>query len=389
MKTIATLFIAAALSAATTCFAQDQILGNVSDPSTELMAHDFRYVGKYKGYHYGLYNAGYKTTKERPGNLDIDLKISKWKTEELDRIEFIHVALAGDTPSDFWRAPYDPTGYIEGSKLHILYCPSVDSCCTYVGRTFDLDKQSFDGQARILTIDGKPMNLKNVLDLYNSKAKVSCDNVLDGGPIQYMGLGMNVEIVKGKGCWYCCLSEVGSNFTSIVVKTTDFYNWESVAIPDVAESYPGDSFWEAVVHPVKGDTYAYAMRFQTVTGGVCYGTWNSKTGNFANLKDIPESFIARPAFFDYKGDTYLCSNVWGNSTIEGYGTVWRATCRFYRISRKDFSLIPVKTKFVPEGIHYYTFYTENGKLYMLYSTDTRRLDCDEARSNIAIAKITL
>jgi len=366
----------------------DQLLGNVSDPSKELMSHDFRYIGKYKGYHYGAYNAGYLTTKERPGNLDIDLKISKWKTGHLDKVEFIPVALAGDGISDSWRAPYDPTGYIAGNKMYLLYCPSIDSMATYVGRTFDLDRQAFDNEAEVLTIDGRPMNLQNVLDIYNTKAKVHCSSVLDGGPVQFMGLGLNVEIVKGKNCYYCCASEVGADFTCLVLKTTDFYNWETVAIPDVSDKFPGFSFWESVVYPLGGDIFGYSARFQNQQGCV-YGQWNAATNEFTGIDFIPDAVIARPAFFTWKGDNYLCVNINGASVIDYYGYVFRATCRFYRIDKEDYSLIPVKTKFVPEGIHYYTFYKERGKLYMIYSTDSRRLDCSEARSNIAVERIFL
>lgn len=366
----------------------DELLGNVSDPSQELMAHDFRYIGKYKGYHYGAYNAGYLTTKERPGNLDIDLKISKWKTNHLDEVKFIHVALAGDAPSDTWRAPYDPTGYIIGNKMYLLYCPSIDSTATYVGRTFDLDTETFDNEAEILTLDGRPMNLHNVLDIYNEKANVHCSSVLDGGRVQFMGLGLNVEIVKGKDCYYCCASEVGADFTCLVIKTTDFYNWETVAIPDVSERFPGFSFWESTVYPLGGDIFGYSARFQNQHGCV-YGQWNAATGEFMNIDFIPDAVIARPAFFTYRGENYLVVNINGASVIDYYGYVFRATCRFYRIDKKDYSLIPVKTKFVPEGIHYYTFYKEKGKLYMIYSTDARRLDCSEARSNIAVERILL
>lgn len=366
----------------------DKLLGSVSDPETELMSHDFRYVGKYKGYHYGVYNAGYLTTKEHPGNLDIDLKISRWRTSHLDEVRFFHAALTGDAPSDRWRAPYDPTGYIAGNKMHILYCPSVDSMATYVGRTFDLETETFDNEARVLTLDGVPMNLQNVLDIYNAKANVHCESVLDGGPVQCMGLGLNVEIVEGKGCWYCCASEVGADFTCLVMKTTDFYNWETAAIPDVSDKFPGCSFWESVVFPLKGDIFGYAARFQNRQGCI-YGQWNAATGEFSNIDIIPGSITARPAFFRWKGNNYLCVNVEGASETEGYGSVFRATCRFFQIDGNDFSLIPTRDKHVTEGIHYYTFYKERGHLYMLYSTDARRLDCTEARSNIAVERITL
>lgn len=384
------LLFAAALLVLNSCShtLSDELLGNVSDPSKELMSHDFRYIGKYKGYHYGAYNAGYLTTKEHPRNHDIDVNISKWKTSDLDGVEFIKAAVAGDGISDIWRAPYDPTGCIVGNKLYLLYCPSVDSTATYVGRTFDLDRQAFDNEAEILTLDGRPMNLFNVLDIYNAKARVHCSSVLDGGPVQAMGLGLNVEIVKGKDCWYCCASEVGADFTCLVMKTSDFYHWETVAIPDVSDKFPGCSFWESVVYPLDGDIFGFVSRFQNRLGCV-YGQWNAATGEFANIDVIPESITARPEFFTWKGENYLCVNVNGASTVDGYGSVFRATCRFYRIDPKDYTLTPLKTKFVPEGIHYYTFYEEKGGLYMIYSTDSRRLDCNEARSNIAVERIFL
>ena len=384
------ILFSAAILALLSCThtASDELLGNVSDPSKELMSHDFRYIGEYNGYHYGAYNAGYLTTKERPGNLDIDLKISKWKTSELDKVEFIDVALAGDGISDTWRAPYDPTGYIAGNKLYLLYCPSVDSTATYVARTFDLDSQTFVNEAEIITLDGRPMNLYNVLDTYNAQADVHCANVLDGGPVQCMGLGLNVMITEHNGIYYCCASEVGADFTCLVMKSSDFYHWETVAIPDVSDKFPGNSFWEAVVYPLDGDIFGFAVRFQNCQGCV-YGQWNVATGEFTNIEEIPESITARPEFFTWKGDNYLCVNVDGASSVEGYGSVFRATCRFFRIDPDSYELTPVKTKFVAEGIHYYTFYEERGSLYMIYSTDARRLDCAEARSNIAVEKLSL
>lgn len=367
---------------------QDTLLGSVSDPSMELMSHDFRYIGQYKGWCYGAYNAGYNSTKEHPRNLDIDLKLTKWRPDDPEDKTFFQVAKAGEGKTDMFRPPYDPTGFIEGSKLYCMYCPSIDSTATYVCRVFDLENETFDGPEQVMTLDGMPMTVWNVLDIYNSKSPVVCNWILDGGPEQAYGLGMNVEIVKKDDCYYSCLSEVGGIFSAIVIRSDNLTDWVTAGIPDFSGLLKGKAFWEGVVHPLGGSLFAFATRIQSEDGAV-FGLWNSETGEFSNLQLIPDAITARPEFFEFNGETYLAANIYGPSSAEGYGAVYRSTCAFFRINREDWSLEQVKTKQVVEGIHYFTFYNYRHDLYMVYSTDARRLDAGEARSNIAVERIFL
>lgn len=365
----------------------DVCIGSVSDPSTELMSHDFRYVGDYKGFRYGLYNAGYESTKEHPKNLDIDLKISRWKTVDLEHRNFIPVRKAGEGITDDFRPPYDPTGVIEGSTLHILFCPGVDGRSAYVHVPFDLERNEL-GKEEVMTLDGRQVTVANVLDIYKEKTGKDIPWHSDGGPKTAFGIGMNVEVVSHDGYYYSVISAVASGFTAIIVRSRDLVHWESVCIPDFSSVGLGTTFWEGVVHPLRGDVFAFAIRVQS-ENGVIYGTWNSATGVLSNLRLVDGAITARPEFFDYKGSTYLSCNTSGPSEVEGYGSVYRATTSFYKVSDDGSSLEFVRSKSVPEGIHYPTYYVERGRLFILYSTDSRRLDPREARSNIAIEQIVL
>ena len=367
---------------------EDKLLGSVSDPSVELMAHDARYVGEYGGWHYVLYNAGYKTTKEHPKNLDIDLKMSRWKAGDIEHREISSIWQVGKGITDGFRPPYDPTGVIDGSTLHILFCPGVDGRSTYVHIPYDLVRQEL-GKEEVMTLDGREITVGNVLENYKQRTGKDIPWFSDGGPKTAFGIGMNVEVARGKDCYYCVISALAQGFTAMIVRSTDLVRWETVTVADLSGVKPGATWWEGAVHPLEGDLFAFTSRVQS-ENGVVYGTWNSRTGELANLQLIEGAITARPEFFDYKGNTYLFCNTLGPSDVEGYGSVYRATASFYKLNHDGTSLEYVRSKFVPEGIHYPTFYVEQGsRLYILYSTDSRRLDPREARSNIALEKLFL
>ncbi len=388
---LAALLLSACRSAAPV--PQDERIGSLSDPSVELMSHNFRYVGEYGGWRYGLYNAGYETTKEHPKNLDIDMKLVRWKTGDIEHRQISRLWLTGQGISDDFRPPYDPTGIIVGSTLHILFCPGVEGCTTLVHVPYDLEKQQL-GREEVATLDGSPVTVQNVLDNYQARTGAEYRWFTDGGPKTAFGIGMNVEIIPHKDCYYSVLSACAYSFTGMVVKSEDLIHWETVAIPDLSQLHCGSAYWEGVLHPLFGDTFAFTARVQS-EDGVIYGTWDAATGEFADLRLIEGGITARPEFFEYKGDTYLYCNTYGPSDVEGYGSVYRATASFYKLSPDGKSLTYVRSKFVPEGIHYPTFYVEPGglfrrdRLYIIYSTDSRRLDPLEARSNIALERLNL
>ena len=175
----------------------------------------------------------------------------------------------------------------------------------------------------------------------------------------------------------------------MIVRSEDLVHWETVTVADLSSVKSGATFWEGAVHPLHGDIFAFTTRVQS-QDGVVYGTWNASTGELSNLQLVEGGITARPEFFEYKGSTYLFCNTYGPSNVDGYGSVYRATASFYRISPDGASLEYVRSKFVPEGIHYPTFFVApRCRIYIIYSTDSRRLDHLEARSNIALEKLVI
>lgn len=372
---------------------QDLLLGSLSDPSTELMAHCFRYVGEYDGWHYGIYNAGYKTTKEHPKNLDIDLKLCRWKTGDIEHREICQIWHTGKGISDDFRPPYDATGIIDGTTLHILLCPGVDGCSTYIHVPYNLSSKEL-GQEEVMTLDGRRITVANVLD--NFKARTGKDIIWfsDGGKETAFGIGMNVEIAHHKGYYYSVICAIADGYTPMIIRSTDLIHWETVSIPVLSPNQYGITFWEGVVLPLYDDIFAFTDRIQS-RDGVIYGLWNLATGEMSSLQEIEGGITAHPEFFEYGGDTYLYCNTYGPSDVDGYGSVYRSTASFFKLGPDGTSLEYVRSKFVPEGIHYPAFYVERGPLcsrdclYIIYSTDSRRLDPLEGRSNIAIESLVL
>ncbi len=395
MRKIIPLCLVFVLSAVSCKVSHDALLGSLSDPSTELMAHDFRYVGEYDGWRYGLYNAGYETTKEHPRNLDIDLKLVRWKTNDIGHREIRQIWYAGKGISDRFRPPYDVSGIIDGSTLHLWFCPGVDGRSTYIHVPYDLEKQEL-GKEEVMTLDGEEITVSHVLDNYRTRTGKEIPWFSDGGPKTAFGIGMNVEAVRYKGSYYTVISALAYGFTAMIIRSEDLIHWETVSIPDLSAIQVGTTYWEGVVHPLREDLFAFAIRIQS-ENGVIYGTWNATLGEFSNLQLVEGAITARPEFFNYKGDTFLFCNTFGPSEVEGYGSVYRATASFYRISRDGTQLEYIRSKFVPEGIHYPTFYVEPAcrflhlgeRLFVIYSTDSRRLDPAEARSNIALEHLVL
>lgn len=367
---------------------QDKLLGSLSDPNTELMAHCFRYVGEYDGWRYGVYNAGYNSTVEHPKNLDIDLKLCRWKTDDIEHREISQIWCTGKGISDYFRPPYDPTGIIEGSVLHLLFCPGVDGRSTYVHVPYYLDTQEL-GSEEVMTLDGEAITVVNVINNYSSRTGIEIPWFTDGGPDTAFGIGMNVEIARYKEYYYSVISALASGYTEMIVRSRDLIHWETVSIPDFSSVCSADTFWEGVVRPLHDIVFAFTARLQS-EDGVLYGLWNSETGCFSDLQLIEGGITARPEFFEYKGRTYLYCNVYGPSSVEGYGSVYRSTSAIYKLSRDGRSIKRIRSKFIPEGIHYPTFYSEpDGSLYIIYSTDSRQLNPNEGRSNIAIERLAL
>lgn len=362
------------------------------------MAHNFRYVGESDGWQYGLYNAGYETTKEHPKNLDIDLKLVRWKTDDIDHREISQIWYTGKGISDDFRPPYDASGFIDGTILHILFCPGVDGRSTYVHVPYDLEKQEL-GTEEVMTLDGKEITVNNVLDIYQSHTGMDVPWFTDGGKNSAFGIGMNVEVIRHGEFFYSVISALAYGFTAIIVRSEDMIHWHTVNVADLSPVHFGTTYWEGVIHPLHDDLFAFATRVQS-EDGIIVGTWNLSTGELSHLRLIEGGITARPEFFDYKGDTYFYCNSFGPSEVKDYGSVYRAIASFYKVSRDGDELEFIRSKFVPEGIHYPSFYVEAGdclrcsshrgdRLYIIYSTDSRRLDASEARSNIALERIVL
>lgn len=350
----------------------------ISDYRNELMAHDFRFIGMYKGCIYGIYNGDNEHTVENAIHTNIHTNISEISLCNLQNPEFYHIVVAGESIFGTSRACYDPTGYIVGNKMYCITNGIVGGEITYCYDIFNLDERKASGVFAPLKLDGNVMNLTNVRNSYNAKSAVSCGTLSD--------IGLNVKIIKDGGMYWSVINATGDKYYGLIIKSTDLINWTSVATPNL--STLTSKTWEGTVAVIEsGKTFAFAIR-NAVQQGIFYGTFNVETNTFSSFVKVPNSITTRPEFFHWKGDLYLAVNIEGSVTTQNYGTVVRATMRIFKVSNGVLS--PVLTKSVKEGIHYFTFINYNDeKLYIAYSTDVRRLDYTQARSNTAMEEISI
>ena len=242
-------------------------------------------------------------------------------------------------------------------------------------RRFDTVRQRLADGAVVCTLDGREFNGATATEAYN---RLAGTNHASGG----IGDECNIRLFSDG--WYYTTPCVGKDTIGLIVRSQNLTDWESVAATPCLNKGPTMEHDTAELEPGK---WVSAWR-QEKLGCTYWAIYDVKTKTWTTPRKVPNSIAVKPYLFRYRGVNYLAANISGTVTTDGYKAV-RATLGIFSIG-SDGTLTQVKTIANPTGCHYVqTFEDDRGRLYLVYSTDERRLDATQCRSNIAFDLLEL
>ena len=242
-------------------------------------------------------------------------------------------------------------------------------------RLFDTVRQKLADGAVICTLDGEEFNGVTAAASYNR---------LSGESRDAGGIGDECNIRLFSDGWYYTTPCICGDRVALIVRSRNLKDWESVAVTPNLEQGATMEHDTAELAPGK---WISAWR-QEQLGCVYSAVYDVQSQTWSQPQKVPDSIAVKPYLFRYKGVNYLAANISGTVTTDGYKAV-RATLAIFSIGQ-DGSLTKVKTIVNPTGCHYVqTFEDGLGRLYLVYSTDERKLDATQCRSNIAFDLLEL
>lgn len=233
----------------------------------------------------------------------------------------------------------------------------------------------FSTWAGVCTLDGQVFDCTTACAAYN---RLSGDRQTGAS----IGDECNIRLFSD-GLYYTTPCVCGDN-VGLVVRSRNLTDWESVlTTPDLHQGATMEHD-TAELAPGKWISAWRQERLGCVYTSVC----DVRTKTWSRPEKIPDSIAVKPYLFRHRGKTYLATNVAGTLTTGSYRAV-RATLAIFEVSGEGV-LKRVKTVTNPTGCHYVqTFEDGIGRLYLVYSTDERKLDASQGRSNIAFERLDL
>lgn len=337
----------------------------------------------HKGVLYGFYQAGEAHTVENVGDPTelMRLSVLPWeKRTEMPRIVNVGVARQdfGSFVQTAERPPCAQTMTVRDDVLYLFFrgrraekAPGL-----WCFRTYDTRTGKMSEGAEICTLDGSEFNGETARDAYNR---------LTGDRQVKTAVGDECNVRRfSDGMYYTAMS-VGGDSVGLVLRSENLRDWTSVlATPDLRKGWT----WEYEIFELSMGTWMCAWR-QEKLGSVWTATYDVASKTWSKPTKVENSIAVKPYLFRYRGVNYLATNLKGPVTTPGYGTAVRATLGVFRIGEDGLPKL-VRKIVRPTGCHYVsTVEDDRGRLFLCYSTDERKLDATQCRSNIACEQLEL
>lgn len=285
-------------------------------------------------------------------------------------------------------SPRHPNLVIDASN-EIIYCfasivPSgglayVPTSEIMSYRKYHIKDNKFDYDVVKCKLNGNDFNITNVINAYNQ---------ISGSQVAVSGSDLNGsgKIIKASdGYYYWGIGLAANNFGGLILKSSDLESWSVVTYyPVTLAQIDGNWTWEISLEEISQGVLVAAARIQGI--GVTIAKYTISSGIWGTITSTP-LIATRPFIFKDNGEFYLIGNISGSVTTPDYGTVARATTGIYKIN-SDLTLTQKDTVVVAEGCHYAEAVRVYDKIYLLYTTDSKRLDSTYVETNIGIKDIT-
>lgn len=337
----------------------------------------------HRGVLYGFYQAGEAHTVENVGDPTELMRLSALPWDR--RTEKPRIIDAGVARQDFGSfiqtsecPPCAQTMTVMDDMLYLFFrgrrakkAPGLWCCRKYDTR----EGRMLDG-AEICTLDGAEFNGTAARDAYNR---------LTGDRQTGTAVGDECNVRRfSDGRYYTAMS-VGGDCVGLVLRSENLVDWTSVlATPDLH----GGRTWEYEIFELSAGRWMSAWR-QEDLGSVWTATYDVAAKTWSRPVKVENSIAVKPYLFRHRGANYIATNVRGPVTTPGYGTAVRATLGVFRIGEDGLPRM-VKKIVRPTGCHYVsTIEDDAGRLFLCYSTDERKLDATQCRSNIACEPLDL
>lgn len=358
----------------------------ISEPTNKVAhASDFVFYGKDE-----IFFTYYKddvAVVERPENLTTSLWLAKSNLKSPSAAERVCIMEVGQTVGDYTQgdlAPYDPAIYIEGTTARCLFMGYENGERVQCKRDYDITEGRFADHIERCTISYThgsgiktlPYTRSGIMELYNDLGLAMSDKFINGV--------LNFKLKEIGGEYYSVISGPWSEDSRpLVVKTTDFVNYSLVFV--AREFIYGCT--ETAIEPTDGGIVLLARSGRPEDKSKS-GTWLGKYSLDGTCLVAPWMIgnnDSRPDLLTYKGRLYAFYNVKPDLKTED-GSIRRSRMRISRLT-SDCSVTASWEFTSPYGIHYFCTREHNGKVYMLFSEDRRKINLRQTRSDLAFTEI--
>lgn len=349
----------------------------VSNPSLELLAHSSRSVRDNKGNIYTVYLGNDETTAEDHLTVNTTyIAVSKFNMATPSIVKTNKILFTDQTFDNGFTnstySPYEPSPVIFDNKLYVLYRAYSDSKWIIRLVKVDMDTLETDGKSyetfvkyntNTWGLDDATLNSINDTEGngYTSDNALLLSNIVNNGSDYYIAIG---------GC--------ASNFSCFLFKTTDFINFEFLTSSPMTNSIK--MFEPSIAFKV--DKIIVAGR----NGEMASYNITSKT--WSDVVTLPNQENSRPFVFKRMGHVYVARNKSGYYYDMSQSRIRRACMEIFIVNPNNLNRYEKVYEEVDyEGLHYFTIMIIQDECYIVYSTDTRKVNVAKCIGNLAYRKL--
>ena len=349
----------------------------ISNPTSELLAHASRSVMDNKGNVYSVYLANDETDAE--DHLTINstyIAISKFNIATPTNVKTNKLLFTSQEFDNGFinstYSPYEPSVVIFNDMLNVLYRAYDGNKWIIRLIKVDMDNLSFDNNSYETFIrygedtwglDEPTLN--------------SINNMIGNGHTSDNALLLS-NIINNGNDYYIAVGGYASNFSCFLLKTTDFINFTFVSSAPMTNSIK--IFEPTIVY--KTGKILVAGR----NGEMC--SYTIETDSWSEVVILPDHVESRPFFFRRMGHIFLARNKKGYYYDMGQNRIQRGCIEILLLKPDDLSkYVTAYEEIDYEGIHYFTILTNRDECYIVYSTDTRKVNVAKCIGNLAYRKL--